>query len=74
MHPSHYLHHLGWGWGGLQEAHRPEEGQEAGLPAAADGRVRGQPHQPGVRTQGRAGCKGQEEEEEEEEGQQGTTW
>ncbi|NWT48757.1 SMCA4 protein, partial [Chroicocephalus maculipennis] len=50
----------------LPQAHRPEEGQALGLPAAADRRVRGQPDGAGAAAQGGAGGQGEEEEKEKE--------
>lgn len=62
------LFYLGRGWRGLQKADWPKEGQAPGLPAPADRWVCGQPHYPGLWTQGCPGCQGEKEEEEEEEG------
>lgn len=60
--------HPGRRWGRLSKTNWPKERQASGLPAAADGRVRGQPHHSGVRTQSCPSCEGEEEEEEKKEG------
>lgn len=58
--------YLGGGWGGLQEADRPEEGQASDVPSGADGRVHRQPHHSRGAAQDRPEEETQEEEKEEE--------
>lgn len=65
---SCHLPHSGWRWGRLPETDWPKERQASGLLAAADGWIRGQSHHPGVRTQSRPSCQGEEEKEKEKEG------
>lgn len=68
--PDHaLLSFLGWRRRGLPETDWSKEGQAFSLPSAADRRVRGQPHQPGVGAQAGPGGQREEEAEEEEEGE-----